>query len=1747
MPEFVAALKNAHTSLTTTNSVDWALKASLSEALALISESEGDLNATEQYCTDTIAMGRPMQVKRLVEILARVKYSRGSKEVAPPLDTKSGQKSNTLFEVSAICVAIGQGYEKGDASVPERKEFLSKAIATLKQYRDDRIIRAADTAATVETTREEDEETLEFEAELWVRLASESLSQTLLRQAQFCCSCCVEQLPAQPEMRKRVPVSVWRWYSCAENVWGRAIAAMVNTDGQDRTLQDELRRAALKRLVTAARHGSRARQPNLVLQAVQYLWNIALPLTTSTISRKQIFPFIKAALSELSQAGVSKAPEFRVDLFILLFECYTDAEDWSGGLDAVNDAFIQIPAHLQRSLWQRRVVFMSKLGKSVLDGMQKMKESDPVLQARVWAILARAASSTKQQLTAYVQAIDSLEGRFERMEYCIEMAEWMIQTGLSKKDSNDVLMAAVDAFMAVEESAHPQLANGGDDEFDFEDELGDDDIDGNESMHSGFEQSAPNTASRSRLGTAPGTVLTRTGSRASMDAGHGDAPGAAISNAPTTSQGGLRGSTSRTSMRSRAASAASSATGDHKDKNEGAPEALNVAHMMTLIRSLAMLSKTSDGFRVRIETALSAAHYAERCLLLNVSAANDGAALAAYEELSDEDKLTAGGLTKFTNEFEVKYDTPAKIDLWVDFAVSGEFLLNSKNVPHARRGDVVSTTTVDKVPIVMTHLFYVADVLIEEGLTLQALPVLILAEFVANLGTTVVNENLVALCGCKLAIALSNIGKNDAAVNRLEVCGPFGLDEARIKHYKDDVEQIEIQHHGRVLTKGDKDSDANRVQFAQANGTVEDARKLKFKRFEMRHVWCGIAEEMIKLEQPNVAAQYLEESLRHCAAFEDRGCRAKCLLVKAKVNLLNGQTQTCVENCKSVMFTLQNLGGGESKIWADAALLMSSALSVPPLSARGEAKKVLASAYQVFKSRMNCVPEMMREGDDGNDAHGEIDLEVVSSYALIAMNYAGALAEESRENRKNGGPWMDVWNDSEEMLRTCTDDLARLCDGGGAAGGEGEDSVRPPQILVDVLEYRSTWVLRMGANKNSGADGNVDLDRAIDLLSQANRIALDNHAFASTPESAVEREGGEGEEEGGEEKKEGEVEGGSSGVEKITLPTARRAANVQIALCRLFMMAARANHEHVSTKEADEEYAKNVTDPVTKYLDATAPKVVTEGDVKMQNLQSALFFATSARRLAKFCPSTIAAANGVVGECLALLASQQGLLNAAWDVDMTVSASETSLGLGGLTPSASAADLAGGGKGGGKAGKGGGKGAKGGGGEEKEVEKFDFEKVDDEVEIDESGDIRSQSMSLLTAAGNSLAAMQRYGASLAAHVSACEVSGSAIGGEGNPVHALRSLLKAQAAGCNEWLSDIRMRSTEAEPTGRDRLFMRKVGRCERDRVDVGGYLEDAAFRSNVGGDHGAGSHAFPPIKASRAFMDKMSTPWQRITNEGGSGDNFVDDLLVCLPDDIRLVILQLSADMSGIYCGVASKGNMPAVGKVAFSKEEQEELGLLVGLMKNIEGSAFSKFMIRYGDEAGEEGNYVEKEGGEEEKREGIFIEDDGERDVREVVERMEVLFAGIMSKPQIVKALQEAEGRNAVVIPDVRIQLLPLEALGGLRGCASVSRDFSAQMFLSRISGWMKGGASGMKGMKYVVDPRAEDAGSENASKPRKTVEEVLEEIVGKGGPGGSWSGIAGKDRIASDGEWQNMLRGNEGEGGRSFMYYGPGRCLAR
>ena len=107
-----------------------------------------------------------------------------------------------------------------------------------------------------------------------------------------------------------------------------------------------------------------------------------------------------------------------------------------------------MPTSLQRPLWQWRVVFMSKLGKSVLDGTAKMKESAAVLA--MWATtLARAATDRRQQLSAFSKAIDTPEGHFERVDYVVELAEWLLAHQSPKRDAADALASALDVYPDV--------------------------------------------------------------------------------------------------------------------------------------------------------------------------------------------------------------------------------------------------------------------------------------------------------------------------------------------------------------------------------------------------------------------------------------------------------------------------------------------------------------------------------------------------------------------------------------------------------------------------------------------------------------------------------------------------------------------------------------------------------------------------------------------------------------------------------------------------------------------------------------------------------------------------------------------------------------------------------------------------------------------------------------------------------------------------------------------------------------------------------------------------------------------------------------------------------------------------------------------------------------------------------------------------------------------------------------------------
>ena len=106
-------------------------------------------------------------------------------------------------------------------------------------------------------------------------------------------------------------------------------------------------------------------------------------------------------------------------------ECYYDNEDWKGGLKASDEAFQHIPASEQKPLWEYRMLFLSKLGHDVAVAISKMKVSDETLMAKVWMKLGSNSVDRKDQLAAYLSAIQLLQNSWARVYVIIELADWM--------------------------------------------------------------------------------------------------------------------------------------------------------------------------------------------------------------------------------------------------------------------------------------------------------------------------------------------------------------------------------------------------------------------------------------------------------------------------------------------------------------------------------------------------------------------------------------------------------------------------------------------------------------------------------------------------------------------------------------------------------------------------------------------------------------------------------------------------------------------------------------------------------------------------------------------------------------------------------------------------------------------------------------------------------------------------------------------------------------------------------------------------------------------------------------------------------------------------------------------------------------------------------------------------------------------------------------------------------------------------
>ena len=341
---------------------------------------------------------------------------------------------------------------------PADSSILSGISGKVKELLEGEVAKYFETLNWDEMNQALFDQLKEMQAEAWTRLTRMYINIDNIHGAQESAEICL-QLVAEDVMKssdqKRLSTRVWRWISICERYFGIAIARIISPEGQDPALQYELRLAAMRHFSLACNFGAQAQVPDCAIEAGICAWNVSLHMVEVTDVRESLMrlqrQIIESLLPICKETNDDRGWEVCQQMYVSMIDEESQLLDWDSALKLVLEAFAQLPQSMHKPLWKWRVVVMSKKGKNVLDSLQKMKESDKSLQARVFGILARSASNPKQQLEAYHQAVEILAGDVLRVDYLLETCQWMASSSIPKAAINDVLFGALDAIYEAEE------------------------------------------------------------------------------------------------------------------------------------------------------------------------------------------------------------------------------------------------------------------------------------------------------------------------------------------------------------------------------------------------------------------------------------------------------------------------------------------------------------------------------------------------------------------------------------------------------------------------------------------------------------------------------------------------------------------------------------------------------------------------------------------------------------------------------------------------------------------------------------------------------------------------------------------------------------------------------------------------------------------------------------------------------------------------------------------------------------------------------------------------------------------------------------------------------------------------------------------------------------------------------------------------------------------------------------------------
>ena len=222
--------------------------------------------------------------------------------------------------------------------------------------------------------------------------------------------------------------------------------------------------------INAAKFGCIAGNYELVISAAHNFWNTIFPIYNIRSQRGNLRKHLEQILSSISEViskchieQAKKQPiintpspvkqpritiygpignftnnevilnkkedlTLRVSLYNLLFQCYSDQEDWEKGLKVLDTAISELPSSHRMSLFRQRVLTKSRLGINMSLDFQKFKDEKEDFVSSLWRDVALNSQQLSDQLVAYQKAIEILvsdEYKWQKVDYLLEFGQWL--------------------------------------------------------------------------------------------------------------------------------------------------------------------------------------------------------------------------------------------------------------------------------------------------------------------------------------------------------------------------------------------------------------------------------------------------------------------------------------------------------------------------------------------------------------------------------------------------------------------------------------------------------------------------------------------------------------------------------------------------------------------------------------------------------------------------------------------------------------------------------------------------------------------------------------------------------------------------------------------------------------------------------------------------------------------------------------------------------------------------------------------------------------------------------------------------------------------------------------------------------------------------------------------------------------------------------------------------------------------------